>query len=606
MESSNKPDYQDDDFSGYNPSPGYNNIAVGGHSDSAESDTAEPDTADGQHEPGTIQPDAPAYTTAPVRDTWRAEPAGKETSGTSGTSGRRQLTGQQRAFVILIGLVFALIVIGGIGFTSGLFKPTPAGQPAVRADLAPPDPSAKALDGDNKYQNPFGSQRADGLNPTATAEASRSSEMITGRSMPPGEARTNEGLSAEEVARIKAMGDPGPANGGPTWAEKTPSKAQTRRETDQAIQRAQADQRAVTRQMYEVPRSPSQLAEERREAEEAAYRRKTTERLMSQMERASWAGGTSAGVNTGSLPGARAGDLPAGGNTAPAAGDDIPLNLTEYQSIKAAYGNDPARIPDRIRQVFSREIALDEAGKLPGTTPGTAPPDPAAGSTRILSTKDEVIPYRPTRNAFYGAGGQRRRPAGTASLGNLAVRAVVHGEAGEVSVMTGTSVAIRLVDDLQLLLNGDVVFFPANTLLSGICSINGERVDITVSSIRRGSYLYEAALEAYDMDGRRGIRVPNLQMKTSAGNVLAQSSQTVQPPFFMGNNQGAGQQIATQMGIQAGQSIFQGARNLILNRAQQVRVSIRPNYQILLRGAKYANPVDSGRQSGVRGDEGNP
>ena len=72
------------------------------------------------------------------------------------------------------------------------------------------------------------------------------------------------------------------------------------------------------------------------------------------------------------------------------------------------------------------------------------------------------------------------------------------------TVVSGQRVIMRLMQDLRL---SDGTLIPANTHVSGICSI-GSRLQIKISTINYGGRIYYTDIDIYDGDGTEGIYCP--------------------------------------------------------------------------------------------------
>ncbi|SHE35762.1 Bacteroides conjugative transposon TraM protein [Mariniphaga anaerophila] len=81
------------------------------------------------------------------------------------------------------------------------------------------------------------------------------------------------------------------------------------------------------------------------------------------------------------------------------------------------------------------------------------------------------------------------------------IRAEVYETA---TVLDGNRVKLRLLEDTWL----DGVKIPRNTFFYGICKVNHERLNITVSRIPGGKTFLPVDLAVYDLDGLPGLYVP--------------------------------------------------------------------------------------------------
>jgi len=137
----------------------------------------------------------------------------------------------------------------------------------------------------------------------------------------------------------------------------------------------------------------------------------------------------------------------------------------------------------------------------------------------------------------------------------------------------------------QTIVNGAVVKFrtlteifvcgkkiAANTLISGIATLDGERLVVEINSIRSGKSLYNVKLEVYDMDGLPGIYIPGAinrdVAKESLNNSLSLADMTTLDPSFKAQ--------ATATGIGA-------VKSLISKKTKLVRVQVKAGYKVLLK-----------------------
>ena len=114
----------------------------------------------------------------------------------------------------------------------------------------------------------------------------------------------------------------------------------------------------------------------------------------------------------------------------------------------------------------------------------------------IKSVADSGIHTSSTQNGFYSFTDE------TAESNNQnAIEAVIHETQ---TLVNGSTVKLRLVNDIYI--NG--VFIPKNNFIFGITQLTGERLGITVHTIRYRNSLFPVDLLVYDMDGMDGIHIP--------------------------------------------------------------------------------------------------
>jgi conjugative transposon TraM protein len=231
--------------------------------------------------------------------------------------------------------------------------------------------------------------------------------------------------------------------------------------------------------------------------------------------------------------------------------------------------------------------ATNGAAGAPPAKPGLRNPNGQAGTVMHGEVSRNTIGQPNDKiGFFYNVSRQNTRRSYS---GNDAIRAVVHGQGAEgITVQTGSTAKVRLEQNTVFNLGGQDVMLPKGTLLNGLCTIGDDRVYITVSSLVMGDAIYPIQVQAYDLDGLQGIHVPNLSEKNRVARQLtraAASTANSGTGYVIGQG-GVGQQVATQVATQASRGLMQGARQLMTNRAQQPRVTIRPNYRILLKSAE--------------------
>ena len=487
-------------------------------------------------------------------------------------------------------VAFALVLAGFFFVQSGfLAAEAPADSLAVQQpEMGVVTPRNKPMDANDKYGNsPISVGNPSSLNPNDEA-ADENTLMLTGEPKK-WTLGTNESISERDIREISSTQPaPGGAATNPYQQKQVISS-----QVNSDINRLGAEQRSVVKSLQESRRQ--EILDQQRQAQKEAYDRQVQERILSNMETntrsaqdyyknpsqyaqsASYQGQPGQGQpQTTQQPGGMA----QGGNP--------PLKMEEYYRVKAYY---KGQIPAQLAQYYGREMAEEQRLALAGDNSGVV-------LTQVVqrqSNGQQLGQNVSRKNGFYGLNGKRQGMASGPSQKNLAIAAVIHGDADIIEVTNGSTVKIRLTEGATLMLNGDQVELPANGLLSGICSISGERVQISIENLRIGNYLYQASMQVFDMDGIAGVRVPNLNSKQAASQMLVQTGTTgSQMPYFVNSSGNVGQQFANQMAFQMGNQLFQGARNLAGAKLGQPKALIRANYMVLLKGGANSNQSSPG------------
>ena len=468
-------------------------------------------------------------------------------SMTAGAETAKKLSLNKKQLAMFLIPIACLIGIGIFGVMGGFIS---TGQStsadSTHLDLAPPEAKLKDEKGDEKYDKEFTpsdlSPNRSGTN-ALDQHAAQNTEMLTGQN-PTQRLGTNEYLTENDLREIEQR------NNKLKYASPTEQKQFQKRQFTKQNQRQLREQQRVLNTMYRSTKSKEQLTEERQDQADRDFNRRATETVLRQIEMANQ---RNMGAQTE-------------GGASPTLSAE-PLMSKEYLTLKKAYGG---QLPAEYRTLFKKEIEAENKGLLKNE---------AEESATLILTETE----KRTTNGFYGANSAKPNSK-SARTNNTAIEAVIHGDGDKVVVENGSTLKIRLTETVQLLLNGERVTLPAHTLLAGTCQMNGERISVTISNIRLGATLYQTNLTVYDLDGRAGLYVPKIREKNIMANSLGQSAQTAvaSPSFFI--QQGSlGQQVGTQMALQAGNSIFSGVRAYAQAKIANVKVTVKPNYKILLK-----------------------
>lgn len=475
-----------------------------------------------------------------------------------GKAGRKQILLLLGGFAFLLGIA----IFGFLGgFISGDQKPkTNELTDSGASSLAPPEARPHGLDQREKYDKYGyeGKLSTPGRPSAIDRQSAASTQLLTGKD--PSMARgSNETMTDAELAAINHQSKQSTVPYQTATERKSSRQSQLKRQFDHQ----QAERNAIYRTMHRSPKGREQLAEERTAQHERELDRETANALLRQIETTNQrsAGNTSIGNLTRSAS----------------------LNMADYQQLKKLHNGE---LPPAYRQYFNREI---DAENTADTEHGE---DRAAITSRGLSST-------PTRKAidlssvgFYGLANQIDGPNTHISSQSQSIPAVVHGDGGTVTVHNGSTINIRLLEDTQLNVGGKWVNVPAHTLLSGTCSIGSDRVNIAVNTLRIGSDIYPVSLTVFDLDGHAGLAVPKLADKNRVAQSAASSAgQAVSSPYYFVPQGTFGQQVGSQLAMQVTNTAFQGVRSLMQSKLAAVRVTVKPNYRILLRADQQATKL---------------
>ena len=155
------------------------------------------------------------------------------------------------------------------------------------------------------------------------------------------------------------------------------------------------------------------------------------------------------------------------------------------------------------------------------------------------------------------------------AMGKNTIRACIHQDQ---TIMDGQTVKLRLLEPLQA---GNLVI-PQNTLVSGMGKVQGERLDIVVSSIEYRGNLLPVELAVYDSDGIKGLSVPSSLEQEAAKEALANIGGGLGTSISFA--QSAGQQIAMDLT----RGVMQGGSQYLAKKFRTVKVHLKAGYELML------------------------
>lgn len=149
------------------------------------------------------------------------------------------------------------------------------------------------------------------------------------------------------------------------------------------------------------------------------------------------------------------------------------------------------------------------------------------------------------------------------------ISAVIHDNQ---TVIDGQTTRLRLVEPLV----AGSTLIPENTILTGIAKIQGERLDILISSIEYEETIILVEMVTYDTDGQRGIHIPGSLEMNAAKEIVANMGNSVGTSFTM--TQSTGAQLASDLSKGA----IQGVSAYMQKKIRQVKVTLKSGYRIML------------------------
>ena len=241
-------------------------------------------------------------------------------------------------------------------------------------------------------------------------------------------------------------------------------------------------------------------------------------------------------------------------------------------------------------QVALMEKSYELAAKYMGGQNGGQPSaeQRAEPTTVQKGKKNKAMPIRqvehqvvsslsqPMSNAeFVAALSQERNrgfntAVGTAEvLDRNTIPACVHGAQ---SVTDGQTVRLRLLEPMAVA--GRTI--PRGAVVVGTGKIQGERLDIEITSLEYDGTIIPVELAVYDTDGQPGIFIPNSMEMNAVREVAANMGGSLGSSINISTNAGA--QLASDLG----KGLIQGTSQYIAKKMRTVKVHLKAGYRVML------------------------
>ena len=140
------------------------------------------------------------------------------------------------------------------------------------------------------------------------------------------------------------------------------------------------------------------------------------------------------------------------------------------------------------------------------------------------------------------------------------------------TVTDGQTVRFRLLE--PMLVSGKEI--PRNTSVVGVAKIQGERLNVLISSLEYHGNIIPVELAVYDMDGQAGIFIPGSMERSAAKEIVA----------GMGTSAGSSMNFSTDAGAQLaadlGKGLIQGTSQYFSKKMRSVKVHLKAGYKVLI------------------------
>ena len=243
-------------------------------------------------------------------------------------------------------------------------------------------------------------------------------------------------------------------------------------------------------------------------------------------------------------------------NATPTTDDQMALLEKSYE-LAARYINDGGQVAQvPVTGGIERKPDAVAVQALRETT--------VSGLQQPMSDADFIHAYSQPRNYGFNTA------VGTGyAMGRNTIAACIHQDQ---TLTDGQAVKLRLLEPMQA---GNIVV-PKNTLVAGTAKVQGERLDILVSSIEYAGNIIPVELAVFDTDGQKGLSVPSSMEQEAFNEAMANIGSGLGTSISFA--QSAGQQVA--MDVTRG--LLQGTSGYLAKKFRTVKVKLKAGYKVML------------------------
>jgi len=246
-------------------------------------------------------------------------------------------------------------------------------------------------------------------------------------------------------------------------------------------------------------------------------------------------------------------------NATPTADDQMTLLEKSYE-LAAKYMNDggqngqTAQVP--IAGTVTQKPQAQPVQAIRETT--------VSGLQQPMSDADFIRAYSQPRNYGFNTA------VGTGyAMGRNTIAACIHQDQ---TLTDGQAVKLRLLEPIQ----AENIVVPKNTLVAGTAKVQGERLDILVSSIEYAGNIIPVELAVFDTDGQKGLSVPSSMEQEAFNEAMANIGSGLGTSISFARS--AGQQVA--MDVTRG--LLQGTSGYLAKKFRTVKVKLKAGYKVML------------------------
>ena len=242
--------------------------------------------------------------------------------------------------------------------------------------------------------------------------------------------------------------------------------------------------------------------------------------------------------------------------------DQVALMEKSYELAAKYMGGQNNGKPEPVQAAEAYHV--QKAGKNTAAPVRQVTHQVVSSLSQPMSNAEFVASFSQERNRSFNTA-----IGGTAVSDKNTISACVYGAQ---SVTDGQTVRLRLLEPMAV---ADRII-PRNAVVVGTAKIQGERLDIGITSLEYAGTIIPVELAVYDTDGQPGIFIPNSMEMNAVREVAAN----------MGGNLGSSINISTNAGAQLasdlGKGLIQGTSQYIAKKMRTVKVHLKAGYRVML------------------------
>ena len=226
--------------------------------------------------------------------------------------------------------------------------------------------------------------------------------------------------------------------------------------------------------------------------------------------------------------------------------------------------------PDQMEMLErSYQLAAQYMGNGNG---GNYPPPASADDEKGKRNVQPVAQVSRNVVSSLSASSSRSFNTSVGSSGIVNKNTIAAVVASNQSVTDGESVKLRTTEPMW----AGSRLIPRNTVIVGSARVQGERLEIEISSIECEGSIYDVELQVYDSDGQEGINIPNSMESDALHEIGANMGSTMGSSINISTNTGA--QIASDVG----RGLINGVSQYLNKKLRTVKVHLKAGYRVIL------------------------